>query len=164
MKKLFATALILTAAISGATAQSIYFENLYKDFEGNEDAMTMSLTGNLLTMASWFTDEAEDSETFSELGKSIDRMRLVMLEDGDLLPASEIEEFKRLITSREKFEELMTMRDGGETVDVFAIEADGLLSEIIMVMEGDEEVVIVDIWGKIKLEQVSDIVDGVDFN
>ncbi|MEL6536188.1 MAG: DUF4252 domain-containing protein [Bacteroidota bacterium] len=164
MKNLIATALVLLATVGATQAQSIYFDNLYKDYQVSEEAMTLSLTGNLMTMASWFADEGDDQEMLNELGKSIDRVKMVMLEDGNRMSDREIDEFRRMITTKEKFEELMIVRDGDETVEVLAIEKDGLMSEIIMLIQGDEEFVVMDIWGEIDMKHINDIIDGVDFH
>ncbi|HAA13421.1 MAG TPA: hypothetical protein DCE41_17715 [Cytophagales bacterium] len=164
MKNLIATALVLLATVGATQAQSIYFENLYKDYQDSDDAMTLSLTGNLMTMASWFADEGEDQEMLNELGKSIDRVKMVMLEDGQRMSDREIDEFRRLITSKENFEELMIVRDGDETVEVLAIESGGVMSEIIMLIQGDDEFVVMDIWGEIDMKHINEIIDGVDFH
>ena len=58
-------------------------------------------------------------------------------------------------------EELMVMRDGEQTVDVFAIEKDGVMKEIILIVRESEEMILMDIWGEIDLKNINQIVEAI---
>lgn len=163
MKRIyFAFALALLATI-GANAQSIFFENIYKDFREDDAAVTISMDGNLISLASWFAEEVEDKEVLSELGKNIDHIMVVVLEENDgLMTNEEVRELKSNLINKEGFEELMIVREGGQVVEVLAIEGDGIIKEIVLLANEGEEMVMMDVWGKIDLQNIDALVDAMD--
>ena len=164
MKTILATTLLTVATVASGFAQSIYFDNLYGDFKEQEEAVTMTVTGSLLSLVSFFADDEESQEVMSELGKSIDMIKMVMMEEGQTLSDRDLDDLKRMITTKEGFEELMVMRDGEQTVDVFAIEKDGVMKEIILIVRESEEMILMDIWGEIDLKNINQIVEAIDMD
>lgn len=162
MKKVFATTVLALGMMASAWAQSSIFDNLYEDFKRDHSSTTVSLTGNLLTLASIFSDEEEQEDVLRELGRSIDRMKLIAMGDEMTLSASEIKQIKQDLINEEDFDELMTIRDGDQVVDILAIEKDGMMKEVILFINEGDEFVLMDIWGKIDLKNVHSLVEAMD--
>ncbi|MBK5278811.1 MAG: DUF4252 domain-containing protein, partial [Bacteroidia bacterium] len=66
-----------------------------------------------------------------------------------------------------EYEELMTVRDKDKDMKFFIKESAGKISELVMVMGGNEEFMVLTLFGEIDLKQVSRIgkkmnVDGLE--
>ncbi len=66
-----------------------------------------------------------------------------------------------------EYEELMTVRDKDKDMKFFIKESGGKISELVMVMGGNEEFMVMTLFGEIDLKQVSKIgkkmnVDGLE--
>jgi CII-binding regulator of phage lambda lysogenization HflD len=66
-----------------------------------------------------------------------------------------------------EYEELMTVRDKDKDMKFFIKESGGKISELVMVMGGNEEFMVMSLFGEIDLKQVSKIgkkmnVDGLE--
>ena len=118
MKKLALTLLVVLSA-SAIWAQSKTIENFHSKYHEDRDAKVVSLSGNLFqligSMAS-FDEESEDAKTIARIAdgiKSLDILAIPMHKSG--FGAKDVEQM-RADLKKEKYEELMTVRDGSDNV------------------------------------------------
>ncbi len=62
------------------------------------------------------------------------------------------------------YEELMSVTDADENVKFSIKEKDGVVTELIMLVGGNEEFVLMSLYGEINLRDVSKIASGMNMN
>ncbi|MDZ7647220.1 MAG: DUF4252 domain-containing protein [Cytophagales bacterium] len=68
-----------------------------------------------------------------------------------------------MISSKE-FEELMSIRDKDKDMKFYTKESGGKISELVMVMGGNEEFMVMTIFGEIDLKEISKIGKSVNID
>lgn len=152
MKKI--ATVILLVMISGLiSAQSLISES-FSDYESNEDYTRVSISKKMFSLLASLDPEDEDEKELIESVSKIDGLKIIVA-DSSANPKEMYEESIKRIPSR--FEELMTVDDKDEKIVFMIDEKDGKVAELIMVMRGDDEFVILDLFGEIDLNEIAKI-------
>ena len=138
----------------------LYGQDFVKDYindmgDKKEDVFIVSISGKMLRIASAMSKEAD--KDFKELVKNIDKINMI----GDLeLDDEEKEHLKKLFG---KYEELMSITDEGQEVNMYLREKDGKIKEFIIYIEEDHDcVTLINILQDIDLEQLSKLSSGLN--
>ena len=103
-------------------------------------------------------NQKEDKE-FDELIKDIEKMRLLIIKKTDYN-----DDYKKLKGEylHDSFEEVMTSRHEGKSFDIFVRESNGETKGMLAMVNGDENVFILDILGSIPFEKVGSLYSFMD--
>lgn len=152
--------LLLTGLTCFGQSQAVMdFHNKYKD---SGKYLSVRIDGGLLNLLSGIeTNDEEAQEMLDAMGK-IDAINVHSIDrDEDDFEESDINTFKRDV-KKEKYDELMIVRDGDTDVDFLIKEKKGKISDLLLVVDEPDEFVIVNISGEIDMKTIAKITDNLD--
>jgi hypothetical protein len=162
MKKILMIALMMVAvnAVFAQDAISKFFTK-YQSDESFSQVTVSSKMFNLFTNME--VESKEDQEVLNAISK-LKGLRILAKENTSDARALYKEAFA-LIPTKE-FEELMSVRDKDKDMKFYIKESGGKISELVMIMGGANDFMVMSLFGEIDLKQVSKIgkkmnVDGL---
>jgi len=157
MKKIVAVAVVMMVA-SGAFAQdaiSKFFSKYQSDESFNQVNISSKMFGLITNMEIETPEDKEIVEAISKL------KGLKILAKDNARNSREL--YKEAFAMIPKdYEELMTIRDKDKDMKFLIKESGGKISELLMVMGGNEEFMVMSLFGEIDLKQVSRIGKKLD--
>ncbi|MFK7807245.1 MAG: DUF4252 domain-containing protein [Saprospiraceae bacterium] len=152
MKNTIITILLQVFLFTSLTAQSNSIENFYNQYASEENATNVTIKGWLLDLATNFTTDDESKEVLSKITK----LRVLLMEDGNPVTRSDFKELKKSIR-KDNFEELMKIRDEGSYVDFYVREEGEDITNILMLVNDEDEFVLLSLEGLMKWEDLKNI-------
>jgi hypothetical protein len=151
MKKLIVV-IALMATLNGAFAQDA-ISKFFTKYQNDESFSQVTVSSKMFSL---FTDmdaeTAEDKEVLDAISK-LKGLRILAKEDARNARDLYKEAFT-LIPVKE-YEELMTVRDKDKDMKFMIKEKGGKISELLMVVGGTTEFMVLSLFGEIDLKQVS---------
>lgn len=152
MKKL--VTVILLVMISGLISAQSLISDAFSDYESNEDYTRVSISKKMFSLLASLDPEDEDEKELIESISKIEGLKIIVADSSQNPKAMYKESINRI---PKRFEELMTVDDKDEKIVFMIDEKDGVVSELIMVMRGDDEFVLLDLFGVIDLKEIANI-------
>jgi hypothetical protein len=161
MKKL--TLVLATLAISlSMMAQQTVIDKYFDKFADNNRFTKVTINQKMFSLFANFEGGTEEETEFMQAISKLDGLKILVADSCD--------NPKELFTKTSKdiknagYEELMSVKDADEDV-IFSIkEKDGVVSELIMLVGGKEEFVLLSLYGEINLKDVSKIASSMKMN
>lgn len=153
MKKILAgTFLLMSSWCFAQTETTNEFDRMYS-------SRTFFLYNNTLRMINQKGDKA-----FDELIKDIEKMKIVWVDKKKKNFGAEA--YKKLVTGfkSEKFEEIMNSKYEGKSFNAFIKEKDGDTKGVVIAVDDGENIYVMDIVGKIALNQITSFFSTLDNN
>jgi len=159
MKKLFISTLILAFSIT-LIAQPAGFDRLYYQYKGEEGVVALKIPGFVMKLAGSFADLDREEK---ELLKSLRSVTVLTIEESHLYPDVNFTEEINLSRLTNDYKLLMEVHDADEDVIIAAREKNGKLRDLIVVVGGDENV-LVHVRGRMESDLLENLaaVAGVD--
>jgi len=161
MKKyiiLFALLLLGQAGFS----QSQAVENFHNKYKDNGKYISVRIDGGILNILSGIETNDEEAREMLEAMTKIDAINVHSIDrDEDEFAESDITKFKKDV-QKEKYDELMIVRDGDTDVDFLVKEKKGKISDLLLVVDEPDEFTIVSISGEIDLKTIAEITENLD--
>lgn len=153
MKTFFAGVFLFISSLCVAQTETT------NEFDRMYSSRTFFLYNNTLRMINQGGDKA-----FDELVKDIEKMKVVWVSKKDKNFGAE--QYKKLVTSykAEKFEEVMNTRYEGKSFNAYIKEKDGDTKGVVITVDDGENVYVMDIVGKIALNQMTNLFSTLDNN
>ncbi len=130
--------------------------DIFDQYAGKEGFTTVNITGELFKMMV----EMDKSSKHKNLSTQINEIKILAQEEG----FNSVVDFHDLIfnkLNRDEYKELLTVRESDEKVNILAKEANGIITEFLLIVSGDESVLI-SIKGNIVLNELDDLAESVD--
>ncbi len=159
MKKILFSALILTFGIS-LFAQPAGFERLYYEYKGEEGVMALKVPGFVMKLAGSMADLDREEKA---LLRSLRSVTVLTIEEDHLYPDVNFTQEINLSKMKGGYKMLLEVHDGDEDVLIAAREKNGKLRDLIVVVGGDENV-LVHVRGRMDSDLLENLasVAGVD--
>ncbi len=161
MKKILTiVALVVAVQANGQDAISRFFEK-YND----DDSFTnVSITSRMFSL---FTDLEMESEEDQEVLDAISKLKGLKILAKDGVNGKSMYKEALGMLPKSEFEELMSVREEDNDMKFMIKESGKVISELVMVMGGDDNFFILTIFGEIDLKQVAKLskamdIDGLD--
>jgi len=138
MKKLILSALIITMGVS-LFAQSAGVDRLYYNYKGEEGVVALRIPGFLLKLAGSIADLDREEK---QLLRSLRSVTVLTIEETDLYPDVNFTEEVDLSRMKGGYQMLLEVHDGDEDVVIAAREKKGKITDLIVVVGGDENVLV----------------------
>ena len=158
MKKLMSIVLF-SAIATFAFGQSKAVEDFNNKYKNDRDAKVVSLNGGIFELVAniaQFAHDDEDAEVIGRLAsgiKSMNILSLPMYRTG--LEVSDIDNLKNNLKS-EKYEELMTVREGRDRVYFMAKTGGDKISNLLMLINSDDDdFTLINIDGSIEMKDLA---------
>lgn len=152
MKNILSILGFLCLFISLSQAQSKNIESFYDQYAKDENVTNVTIKGWLLDIATQFTDDADSKEVLSKITK----LRVLVMENGNPVTKKDFNKLKRDI-QKDDFEELLQIRDEGSHVDFYIREEGDLITNVLMLVNDEDEFVLLSLEGLMKLEDLKHI-------
>jgi hypothetical protein len=159
MKKLLFSAILLTFGLS-IFAQPAGFDRLYYEYKGEEGVIALKIPGFVMKLAASMADLDHEEKA---LLKSLRSVTVLTIEEDHLYPGVNFAREINLSRMGDGYKMLMEVHDGDEDVIIAAREKDGKLRDLIVVVGGDDNV-LVHVRGRMDSDLLENLakVAGVD--
>jgi Domain of unknown function (DUF4252) len=159
MKKLIVGLVML---ISGAaSAQNEAIGKFFSKYQDDENFSQVTISGKMFSMMANITGDTPDEKAMISAISKIRGLKILRKEktrDSRAL-------YKEAMAGVPKpFEELMYVRDKDTDMKFFTLESGGKISELVMVMGGNDEFMLLTIFGEIDLKEISKIGKAVNID
>lgn len=126
--------------------------HFFQKYKHHNEAEHFKIGGLLLDLAVGFTDDDEAKGIL----KKLKRIRLLTIENDN--PVSK-EDYKQLIRhmDAEKYAPLIKVKNGNENVNIYVQEKHDFISEIIVLINSDDDFLLLQLDGKFKFEDLNDL-------
>lgn len=163
MKKLFISLLFLLGGFL-ATAQSRAIEKFHDKYKDDGKYLSLSIEGGLLKLISDVDTNDEEAGDFLKAISGLKSINMYKIDRHEsALNEDNIRTFKKEI-QKEKFEELMVIRDGDTHVDFLVKENKGKISDLLMMVDEMDEFILLTFSGEIDLAALSKLSDDLDIH
>lgn len=153
MKKIIMGLMVMTASVAVQAQDAV--SKFFTKYQNDESFSQVNISSKMFSlMANLDVENAEDQEVVNMISK-IKGLRILAKEQT----RNSRELYKEALgmIPAKDFEELMTVRDKDKDMKFFIKEAGGKVSELIMIAGGNEEFMVLSLFGEIDLKQVSKI-------
>ena len=159
MKKLFVISILLLCTLA-ASAQNDAISKFFSKYENDDSFTQVVVTARMFGLfANLDAEDPEDQEVIDAVSKV---KGLKILTKDNISNGKEMyaDAFK-MIDSKE-YEELMTVKDRENDMKFLIKEKEGTISELLMVLGGEHEFLILSLVGDIDLKQISKLSKSMD--
>ena len=159
MKKLILSALIIAVGVS-LFAQPAGIDRLYYNYKGEEGVVALKIPGFVMKLAGSIADLDREEK---QLLRSLRSVTVLTIEETDLYPGVNFTEEVNLSHMKGGYHMLLEVHDSNEDVIIAAREKRGKITDLIVVVGGDENV-LVHVRGRMNnnlLENLAEVA-GVD--
>lgn len=150
---------VLSLCLSGLNAQTRAINDfLYEHGCRSCEVMDFSVPGWVVRAGTHFIDK-EDMEDIDiqSIARQIDKVRVVTFSPKKPIENAAINDLRQQLKQAD-FEELMVVRDGKDNVQIFVKEQKETIKNVfIFVSDGTDEVVLLSLKGRFKLEEIGKI-------
>lgn len=152
MKNIIVITICLLTQVGILSAQSKTIESFYDQYAEKENATNVTIKGWLLDIATQFTSDENSKETLSKITK----LRVLLMEDGNPVTQNDFYQLKKGII-KDDFEELLKIRDESSHVDFYIREDNDLITNVLMLVNDQDEFILLSLEGLMKLEDLKNI-------
>ena len=152
MKK--ATTMVLLVLMAGIINAQSFISTTFSDYESNENFSRVSISKKMFSLMANLNPEDEDEKELINTVSNLDGLKIIIADSTDN-PAKLYKESMARIPKR--FEELLTVNEKDEKIIFMIDEKDGVVAELIMILKSNDQFVLLDLFGKIDLKQISNL-------
>jgi hypothetical protein len=163
MKKVLAIGFLMIT-LTAANAQDA-ISKFFSKYQADESFTQVNISSKMFSL---FTNMEADTPEDKEVLEAISKLKglRILRKDNTSDARALYKEAFALVPSKE-FEELMSVRDKEQDMKFFIKESSGKISELVMIMGGIDDFMVLSIFGEIDLKQVARMgkkmnVDGLD--
>ena len=161
MKKLMIGAVIMMCSIA-ASAQNDAIVKFFSKYQSDETFSQVTISGKMFSMMANLSGDTEEEKAMIA---SISKIKgLKILTKSEARNSRELYKEAISMIPSNTFEELMSIRDKDKDMKFFTKEAGGKISELVMVMGGNEEFMVLTLFGEIDLKDISKIGKAVNID
>jgi hypothetical protein len=167
MKKIIAS-LIMFALLSAPaylSAQESKVNDFFDKYSDNDKYTSVEIAKGLFELFANIDSDDEDFDEFKKAAEGIDKLRLVSysVKNGDI---PEKERFYNDIKSSipfNKYDELMIIKKPDAKINFYSKGGGRNISELLMVVDGDTDVIFLSITGNIDLKHLAKLGSSMNF-
>ena len=154
MKKLM-IGVVMMVLSAGAFAQNDAIAKFFNKYQEDETFSVVNISGKMFSMMANVTGDTPEEKAI--IGAISKIKGLKVLKKDDARNSRELYKEALSMIPANDFEELMTVRDKDKDMKFYTKEAGGKISELVMVMGGNDEFMVMSLFGEIDLKQISKI-------
>lgn len=159
MKKLMIGAVIMMCSLA-ASAQNDAIAKFFSKYQSDETFSQVTISGKMFSMMANIDGTTEEEKAMIA---SISKIKgLKILSKSEARNSRELYKEAISMIPTSSFEELMSIRDKDKDMKFFTKESGGKISELVMVMGGNEEFMVLTLFGEIDLKDISKIGKSVN--
>lgn len=145
-----------------AQAQNDVIAKFFNKYDGDETFSKVSISGKMFSMMANIDGNTEDEKAMISAISKIKGLKI--LKKDDARNSRELYKEALSMVPTSQFEELMTVRDKDKDMKFFTKESGGKISELVMVLGGNEEFLVMSLFGEIDLKEMGKIGKSVNID
>jgi hypothetical protein len=145
-----------------AQAQNDVIAKFFNKYDGDESFSKVSISGKMFSMMANIDGNTEDEKAMISAISKIKGLKI--LKKDDARNSRELYKEALSMVPAGQFEELMTVRDKDKDMKFFTKESGGKISELVMVLGGNEEFLVMSLFGEIDLKEMGKIGKSVNID
>src|SRR5688572_4520871 len=164
MKKIIAVLIVMTVG-TGVYAQGDAINKFFTKYATDESFTTATISSKMFSLITNMDVETPEDK---EIVEAISKLKgLKVLGKENTSDARSLYKEAFALVSGKEYEELMSVRDKDKDMKFFIRESSGKINELVMVMGGTDDFMLLSLFGEIDLKQISRIgrkmnVDGLE--
>jgi hypothetical protein len=163
MKKVMLGVVMMVLLLSvAAQAQNDVIAKFFNKYDGDESFSKVSISGKMFSMMANIDGNTEDEKAMISAISKIKGLKI--LKKDDARNSRELYKEALSMVPAGQFEELMTVRDKDKDMKFFTKESGGKISELVMVLGGNEEFLVMSLFGEIDLKEMGKIGKSVNID
>lgn len=152
MKKFIVSAVMVMVS-AAAFAQNDAINKFFTKYQSDESFSLVNISGKMFSMMANIEGTTEEDKAMIAAVSKIKGLR-ILKKDGGRDSRALYNEAVSTIPGKE-FEELMSIREKDKDIKFFTKESSGKISELVMVMGGNEDFMVMSVFGEIDLKEIS---------
>jgi hypothetical protein len=161
MKKVMLGVMMVLLSVA-AQAQNDVIAKFFNKYDGDESFSKVSISGKMFSMMANIDGNTEDEKAMISAISKIKGLKI--LKKDDARNSRELYKEALSMVPAGQFEELMTVRDKDKDMKFFTKESGGKISELVMVLGGNEEFLVMSLFGEIDLKEMGKIGKSVNID
>jgi hypothetical protein len=162
MKKEMLGVVMMVLLSVAAQAQNDVIAKFFNKYDGDESFSKVSISGKMFSMMANIDGNTEEEKAM--IGAISKIKGLKILKKDDARNSRELYKEALSMVPAGQFEELMTVRDKDKDMKFFTKESGGKISELVMVLGGNEEFLVMSLFGEIDLKEMGKIGKSVNID
>ena len=160
MKKVFIFSIFILSTIA-VNAQDDAISKFFSKYENDESFTQVTITARMFSLfTNLDTEDAQDQEVIDAISK----VKGLKILAKDASNGKELYDEAFGLIKGKGYEELMTVREENSDMRFMIIEKNGIITELLMIMGGDDEFLILSLVGDIDLKQISKLSQSMDID
>jgi hypothetical protein len=153
MKKII-IGLVALCCFGTSYAQKDLIGAMFEKYTGKEGYTTVNITGDMLKLITQAEEQRRDTLITSKLSE----LRILTL-DNDCDKTASIDFKTELFDKLDKaiYKEMMTVRQIDENVDILIKESNGRIAEMLIVVDGKDDKVLIQVKGDILMSELTEM-------
>jgi len=151
--------LVLFCFVGSLMGQNNAIDKYFDQYKDDERFTMVFISPKMIQMAAQIAEESVDAE-ITEMLRDLKGLKILKTEED---PLAFYKEAKKKIDTK-KYEELMTVRDKGQNVQILVKDQDNgnIVNELLLLVGGEDEFVLLSFVGKIRLDQIAKLAKQLD--
>ena len=159
MKKIIAVGVVMVVVLNGAFAQDA-ISRFFSKYQTDESFSSVTVSSKMFGL---FTNMEADTPEDKEILEAISKLKgLKILAKEDTRTARGLYQEAFALIPAKEYEELMAVRTDDKDMKFFIKENSGKISELLMVVGGNEQFMVMSLFGEIDLKQIARIGKKMD--
>lgn len=154
--------MVMVVMMVVANAQSTVISKFFNKYDGDETFSQVTISGKMFSMMANLDGDTPEAKSMIS---AISKIRgLKILKKSEARNSRELYKEAMAMIPTNEFEELMTVRDKDKDMKFYTKEAGGKISELVMVMGGNDEFLVMSLFGEIDLKEMGKIGKSVNID
>lgn len=159
MKKIIAVGVVMIVIIQAASAQDA-ISKFFTKYQTDESFSSVTVSSKMFGL---FTNMEADTPEDKEILEAISKLKgLKILAKEDARTARSLYKEAFVLIPIKEYEELMAVRTDDKDMKFYIKETSGKVSELLMVLGGNEQFMVMSLFGEIDLKQIARIGKKMD--
>ena len=160
MKKLMVGVMMMMSVM--VNAQNDVIAKFFNKYDGDESFSKVVISGKMFSMMANIDGNTENEKAMISAISKIKGLKI--LKKDDARNSRELYKEALAMVPAGQFEELMTVRDKDKDMKFFTKESGGKISELVMVMGGNDQFMVMSLFGEIDLKEMGKIGKAVNID
>jgi len=160
MKSIAITLSILFISL-GLTAQNNAIDRHFSDLSEGDKVMEVSISGSMFQLANDIEAEDEATREVIKAAKKIKGMKVLINEESGENGKAILKRVESTVSG--EFEELMRVKESNMEAVFFVKESNGIITELLGVVDEENEWILINVWGEIDLKQAGSMLGKMNF-
>ncbi len=154
--------MVMVVMVVVANAQSTVISKFFNKYDGDETFSQVTISGKMFSMMANLDGDTPEAKSMISAISKIKGLKI--LKKSEARNSRELYKEAMAMIPTGEFEELMTVRDKDKDMKFYTKEAGGKISELVMVMGGNDEFLVMSLFGEIDLKEMGKIGKSVNID